>query len=136
MSRKIPPVLEIDLTRFLLAWVLFSPAQVSEITGLSPVMQADWRRRDILPKHSGHARFNALEIAEIWLLKMLSDRGVGPQHCKHVARRGAEGVVLAALQNPEAWSQVPRKERIPRRRRNEALKPKLVPMIGRFKALA
>lgn len=77
-------------------------------------MQGDWRRRDILPKHEGHARFNALDIAETWLLKMLSDRGVGPQHSKQVARRGAEGVVRAALRNPEAWYHVPRSGRIPR----------------------
>jgi hypothetical protein len=114
MSRGIPPVFEIGLSPYGVSWVLFSPAQAEKITGLSPVMQGDWRRRGILPKHEGHARFNALEIAELWLLKMLSDRGVGPQQGKHVARRGAEGVVRAALRQPKAWYRPTRSGRVPR----------------------
>ncbi|KAA3514809.1 hypothetical protein G6L63_01150 [Agrobacterium vitis] len=81
----------------------FTPAEAEKITTLSTVAQRDWRRREFLPTVDGHARFDAFALAEIWVMKMLSDRGVGPQASKEVANWCAIGILWHALKNVDAY---------------------------------
>jgi hypothetical protein len=81
----------------------FTPGEAERITGLSTTMQRDWRRRDILPTTHGHARFDVFELAEMWVLKLLTDRGIGPQAAMDVAPQCAAGIVLNALQWVDAY---------------------------------
>ena len=51
---------------------MFSPAEVEEITGISPLLQRTWRRRGFLgDRQHGRAGFNAREIAQIMTLQYL-----------------------------------------------------------------
>lgn len=81
----------------------FTPAEAEKITTLNTVMQRDWRRRGFIPSGEGHARFDAFALAEIWVMKMLSDRGVGPQLSKEVAPICAVGMLWQALKSVDAY---------------------------------
>ncbi|MGF7173362.1 MerR family transcriptional regulator [Azospirillum doebereinerae] len=81
----------------------FTPGEAERITNVSTAQQRDWRRRAILPSNEGHARFDAFAVAEMWTLKLLSDRGIGPQQAKEVASWCAIGIVWHALQWQEAY---------------------------------
>lgn len=82
----------------------FTPGDAEAITGVSTVLQRDWRRRGILPANEdGHARFDVHGLAELMILKSLSDRGLGPQAAKAVAEIGSGAVVHGALQNEDAF---------------------------------
>lgn len=82
----------------------FSPAEVERITTLSTTMQRDWRLRGFLPKSGKHARFDALGLAEVLVLKMFADRGIGPQRASVVAPRIAVAVVGDALRiHHDTW---------------------------------
>lgn len=81
----------------------FTPAEAEKITTLNTVMQRDWRRRGFIPSGEGHARFDAFALAEVWVMKMLSDRGVGPQLSKEVASWCAMGILWHALKDGEAY---------------------------------
>lgn len=77
---------------------LFTPAEAERVTTLSTVNQRDWRRRGyLLSTTSGHARFDAFALAETWSLKLLADRGVGPQEAQSVARLLGASIVRQAL---------------------------------------
>ena len=86
----------------------FKASEAARITGLSTVLQLDYRRRGYLPTSKGHARFNAIDLAELWTLRVLADRGIGPQRGKIVSRACAEAMVLFALKDKAAWSGWPR----------------------------
>lgn len=57
---------------------LFTPAEVARITGVSPELQRDWRRRGLLkPSNEGkHVRFTAYELGYLKALKAFSEAGV------------------------------------------------------------
>lgn len=82
---------------------LFRPGEAEAITGLSTAMQRDYRRRGFLPKNEGHARFNVFELAEMFMLKQLSDRGFWPEFFAPVAHLAAKGVALQALKFADAY---------------------------------
>lgn len=82
---------------------LFTPGEAERITGLSVAMQRDWRHRGFLPKTEGHARFNVFDLASMLAMKLLSDRGVGPQASQAVAEWCAVGIVWEVLTDFEAW---------------------------------
>lgn len=81
----------------------FTPGEVEKITGLSTMMQRDWRRRGFLPTAAGHARFDPFALAEIFVMKLLADRGVGPVHTKEVADICAIGILWHALRTVDAY---------------------------------
>ncbi|WP_457168225.1 hypothetical protein [Pannonibacter sp. Q-1] len=81
----------------------FTPAEAEKITTLGTVAQRDWRRREFIPSVEGHARFDAFALAEMWVMKMLSDRGVGPQMSKAVANWCAVGILWHALKDVDAY---------------------------------
>lgn len=84
---------------------LFSPGEAERITGLSTVMQRDWRRRKLLPEPAGpgHARFNAFDLASMWTRRLLSDRGIGPQETEEIGRWCAFGIIWHALMWIDSW---------------------------------
>jgi hypothetical protein len=96
--------------------VTFSPAEVESIAGVSPSLQRDWRRRKFLPKNAGrHARFDAYQLMEIWAMRALADRGIGPADSSQppivdmrnrasVAARIGRIAVINALQDRRAWT--------------------------------
>lgn len=56
----------------------FTPAEAEAITGVSTASQRDWRRHGYLAKRDGHARFDAFDLARMLVIRLLSDRGIGP----------------------------------------------------------
>jgi hypothetical protein len=81
----------------------FTPGEAEKITSVSTAQQRDWRRRGFVRSNEGHARFDAYELAELWTLKLLSDRGIGPQLAKGVADWVAAGIVWHALKWVDAY---------------------------------
>lgn len=82
---------------------LFSPSEAEAITGLTTTMQRDWRRRGLLPTNDRHAKFDVFALAEMATLKMLSDRGIGPQIAKSAAFWCSIGIVWQALHFIDAY---------------------------------
>lgn len=76
----------------------FTPAEAQYITGLSTVMQLDWRRRGFLPKKKGHARFNAMELAEMFMLRLFADYDLRLERFAPAAKVAAQGIVYYALE--------------------------------------
>lgn len=81
----------------------FTPGEAERITTLTTTMQRDWRRRGHLSDFEGHARFDVFNLAEMWVLKMLADRGIGPQAASDVARICALGISWWALSWVDAY---------------------------------
>lgn len=56
----------------------FTPSEAAEVTGVSPALQRDWRRRGILPENEGGkwTRWSLQEIIKLAVMKRLSDSGV------------------------------------------------------------
>lgn len=58
----------------------FTPAEAAQVTGVSPALQRDWRRRGlVVAKESAHARYSATELAELVLMREFSDEKLGPK---------------------------------------------------------
>ena len=88
---------------------LYTPAEAGRISGLSPGMQRDWRRRGFLPAADGHARFNAFEVSDMRCLKLLSDGGLGPgRGVRSWKQAVAFCIVSRALASPLAYSSIPK----------------------------
>ncbi|MEO3428922.1 hypothetical protein AAFN88_08715 [Pelagibius sp. CAU 1746] len=82
---------------------LFTPGEAEGITGVSTALQRDWRRRGFLPSNDGHARFDVFALAEMWALRLLAERGIGPQQSRKAAAWLAAGIVHEALQHRQAY---------------------------------
>lgn len=81
----------------------FTPGEAERITGLSTAMQRDWRHRGFLPKNDGHARFDAFGLAAMLVLKIFSDRGIGPQFAEKITEITSRSIVWTALELPEMF---------------------------------
>lgn len=55
---------------------LFTPGEAERITGVTNETLRNWRRRGHMKSQAGHARFDVFGLADMWTLKMLSDRGL------------------------------------------------------------
>ncbi|MFG1373391.1 hypothetical protein V5F32_14555 [Xanthobacter oligotrophicus] len=82
---------------------LFRPGEAEAITGLSAAMQRDYRHRGFLPKFVGHARFNIFDLAEMYMLKRLSDAGFWPEVFGPLAKIAATGLAFYALKMANAY---------------------------------
>jgi hypothetical protein len=90
------------MTRYTLT--LFTPGETAKITGVSPDLQRDWRRRGYLPVTDyGHNRFGLHGLAHMLFLKSMADRGIGPQHSQPLAEIAAGGIALGALSDDAAF---------------------------------
>lgn len=83
--------------------ITFTAGQASHVTGLTPVMQRDWRRRGYLAAVEGRAEFNPFDLADLRTMKLLSDGGVGPASSRLWKRAVAYCVVSRALMSLDAY---------------------------------
>lgn len=81
----------------------FTPGEAERTTGLSTNMQRDWRFRGFLPKSDGHARFDLFDLSGMLAMKMLSDRGIGPQISRELFPWLSAGIAYSVLKNHEAY---------------------------------
>ena len=81
----------------------YTPSEAAKISGVNVALQRDWRRREILPRRDGHARYTPFELAELMALSALAVQGVGPQKFTSIANMLAAGIVDAAMDQPEAY---------------------------------
>ena len=86
---------------------LFRAGEAEAITGLSAAMQRDYRHRGFLPKFEGHARFNIFDMAEMFMLKRLSDAGLWPDVFAPIAKIAASGLAFYALKFRDAYGGAP-----------------------------
>lgn len=97
----------------------YSAGDVSEITGLPPVMQRDWRRKGFLPEiGEGHARFDAFGLCEIWARRLFLDQGIKPSVSGEASKLCSFAIVARALVSPQAYQ--PADERAASPTHNEA----------------
>lgn len=82
----------------------YTPAEAAKISGVNVALQRDWRRRGILPRREGHARYSPFEVAELMALNAFAVQGVGPQKFTPIATMLAAGIVDAAMDRPEAYA--------------------------------
>jgi hypothetical protein len=80
-----------------------TPGEAERIIDVSTAQQRDWRRRGFLPHRDGHARFDIFDLAEMWTIKLLADRGIGPQLAMDVAALCAVGMAWHALAYGDAY---------------------------------
>ncbi len=67
----------------------FRAGEVSEITGISPVLQRNWRRRGLLEKKGeGWSSFSLEELVTLYVASVLIDRGVSASSALNVAQAG------------------------------------------------
>lgn len=81
----------------------FTPGEAEKITGVSTTRQRDLRRHGLLPSSDGHARFTGFSLAELLALKLLMDRGIGPQQGSLVVNILGCGIMLYALKHRDAY---------------------------------
>lgn len=91
------------MTRFDFTLTAFTPGEAARITGVDTTKQRDWRRRKLLPDFPGHARFDAFDLAEMWALNLLSERGVPLKEAKEIAPWLATGTLHRALLVRDAY---------------------------------
>ena len=75
----------------------YTPAEMEGMTGLTTGMQRDWRHRKYISSAEGHARFDILDLAGVFAMKTLADRGIGPQRSFEVQRILSEVIAWHAL---------------------------------------
>ncbi|WAC24645.1 MerR family transcriptional regulator [Blastomonas sp. SL216] len=85
----------------------FTPAEAEAITGVSTASQRDWRRRGFLASGDGHARFDAFDLARMLVIRLLSDRGIGPTQTAQAPSLAfgdiASICAVGALSNAFSW---------------------------------
>lgn len=85
------------------ACIAFRPAEAAEMTGLSALMQRDWRDRGFLPPAAGHARYDVFDIARMFIMRSLSDAGMGPKFSNDFSQKGANALVYHLLRVTDAY---------------------------------
>lgn len=67
----------------------FQPKDAEAITGVSVMLQRDWRRRGLLTeqKSDGWARFGLSELIELCVMKACSDSGISVQMAREFSHR-------------------------------------------------
>lgn len=84
----------------------FTPAEAAACTGLSLAMQRDWRRHGHLPARSGGtASFGPRELAEMRLMVLMRQMGLGPSRSRGLAQGAAPSLVwLTLVDHPSTWA--------------------------------
>lgn len=95
-----------NLRRPHFTYAQFRPDEVETITGLSPTLIRDWRRRGLI--HESYDRgpdgFDLHSVANFMLLRRLSDHGLGPKRVYGWSDHPASLVASYALDDRAAWS--------------------------------
>lgn len=82
--------------QFEVEFATFGPKDLMAVTGLTPVMQRDWRRAGHLPaREGGWAKFSLLDVCAVAVRKVVADAGLGPAFGKTLLD-GPSGPVLVA----------------------------------------
>lgn len=83
----------------------FSAGDVERVTGVSAVLQREWRRRGFLPETAPgqKARFNLFTMAELLVMQRLAEHGVGPASSVSVANMWGAVVAEHVLRDPVAY---------------------------------
>jgi len=84
-------------SRFNITLNTFTPAEAAKLTGVSTAKQLDWRRRGLIPRHEGHARFNIFALAHLDLLRMASESRLLLERFAPAARQAAASVAYYTL---------------------------------------
>mgnify|MGYP001416538295 CR=1 FL=1 len=84
----------------------FLPMEVEAITNIKPATIRDWRRRGFIrrPDGEGWQRFDLVELAELLVLRTLSDQGIGPQRVGAWLPAIGGRVANHALASETAWA--------------------------------
>lgn len=85
-------------------FTLFDAGTAARVTSASETQQWNWRRSGYIPKHDGHAKYNIIDICELWVMAALSKRGVGPQVSRKYSRDCAKSAAWFALYMRPAWA--------------------------------
>lgn len=88
--------------KFQKTFSVFTPAEAERITGVSVALQRDWRRRNIIPRNDGHARFELFDLADILTLKLFSDAGLSLDRAKGWIPFVPATIIAFALYRPGA----------------------------------
>lgn len=85
----------------------FPISELERLTGLTPVGLRDWRRRGLIhptmsPKEDGS--FHLGTIAELLLLKRLSNHGIGPKQVYGWTSSFGSHVLWHAVNHRDAWA--------------------------------
>lgn len=84
----------------------FQPGDLERIVGLTPVAVRDWRRRGLihpsLEKEKGG--FHLSTLADLLLLKRLSDHGIGPKQVYGWTNSYSRHIFWHALADRSAWA--------------------------------
>ena len=83
----------------------YGAADVEQITGVSPDLQRDWRRRGILPKlaQPGRAKYSLSDVIEIAALKTLADAGLPVSTAGELASLSVLPVISNFLRWPDVY---------------------------------
>jgi len=83
----------------------FLPMEVEAITNIKPATIRDWRRRGLIrrPDGDGWQRFHLGEVAELLILRTLSEQGIGPQRVGAWLPAMASHVTHHAMASEDAW---------------------------------
>jgi len=65
-------------------FIKFGAKAASEISGVKPALQRDWRRRGFLPEIEGKAQFSLGQVVYLAILNLMASRSIGPQSVHEV----------------------------------------------------
>lgn len=81
------------MTRFSITERTFTPKEAAEISGVSPVLQRNWRRRGFLPvRNDGWAQFTVSDIVRLCAMKILADTGISIEAARQIAATACDPV--------------------------------------------
>ncbi|WP_369026396.1 hypothetical protein [Qipengyuania sp. RANM35] len=80
----------------------WTPSELQELSGLSPVTLRDLRRRNLAPKDETR-KLDLKTVAQLFLLSELADHGFGPKSVSHIAQQFCDALRHHALQHRSSW---------------------------------
>lgn len=76
----------------------FTAGEAERITGVSAMLQRDWRRRKYLPAgRDGWKQYELADLAQLVVMGALQDRGIGPSRSCEIASSAALRIEFFAL---------------------------------------
>lgn len=87
----------------------FDSAEAESLTGVTRVMQRDWRRERHLKAQDGSSRYELFDLCELWVLSACARVGIGPSRSKSFARAAGLHMALSCLAHRDAYEGDPDK---------------------------
>ena len=82
----------------------FDSAEAAVMTGVSRMLQRNYRRRGYLPPQPGHSHYRLFDLAELRFIGVMAARGVNISLAKRFAPWVAQGVAFHALSHEDAYA--------------------------------